>query len=261
MSMLELNKKSYLGKKTATGIPRFIISKMPKHDIYIEPFLGTGSIMSMKAAAKINIGIDLDMSILDQINLLNSSFKNKYIFMNGNSLIFLKYLIDLYDYVGFEKQKILIYLDPPYLPETRSSFDKCKYKYEITYDEHIVLCNLLQEITMQYSNVFIILSGYKSNLYMSMLQGWNYFETLTMSRGGKRIESLWTNFNPDNFIKHDYNYVGHNFTDSQRIKRKAERWVTNLEKLPLDEREYIFKMISHSQNELYCSIDTLNKKG
>ncbi len=252
MTMLEQNKINYLGKKTGSGIPRFIISKMPKHDIYIEPFLGTGSIMSLKEKANINIGIDLDISILHQLKI-----KSDYTILNGNSLIFLKYLIDTYNYIESKQQKILIYLDPPYLPETRTSFNQCNYKHELMHQEHIQLCKQLKEISMQYQNVFIMLSGYKSNLYMSMLPGakWFYYETQTMSRGGKRIESLWTNFNPNNYIKHDYNYVGQNYTDSQRIKRKANRWVDNLEKLPLDEREYIFKMISHSQEELYSSID------
>ena len=107
----------------------------------------------------------------------------------------------------------------------------------------------------RYENVYLLLSGYKSELYMSMLHGWSYFETNTMSRGGKRIESLWTNFNPSEFIKHDYNFIGKNYTDRQRIKRKAERWVKNLEAMPLDEKMYIFKEISYSHKELYCSID------
>lgn len=247
-----MNKQNYLGKKTGSGIPHFIISKMPKHDVYIEPFLGTGSIMSMKAAAKINIGIDRDKGILDKLD-----FDSRYSIVNANSLEVLVSTID--KYISYGHKKVCIYLDPPYVHSTRSSLNSCKYLYDMTDAQHMELLKLLYTIDKKYDNVYILLSGYKSELYMSMLSGkWKYFETYTMSRGGKRVESLWTNFNPSEFIKHDYNFIGKDYTDRQRIKRKADRWVKNLEAMPLDERMFILKEISHSHKELYCSIDKNN---
>lgn len=198
--------------------------------------------MQRKEKAKVNIGIDMDISILESFKV-----NNDYVLLNGNSLTFLRYLIDKYN---DGTQKILVYLDPPYLHETRSCLDRCKYKYELTNQGHKQLLDLVCTIDKNYPNIYIMISGYKSELYMSMLHGWSYFETQTMSRGGKRTESLWTNFNPELYIKHDYNYVGHNFTDRQRIKRKSERWIKNLKNMPLDEKMYILKMISHSYNNL-----------
>ncbi|WP_294962369.1 hypothetical protein, partial [Sulfurimonas sp.] len=241
-----MNTPSYLGKKTGSGIPHFIISKMPKHDVYIEPFLGTGAIMSMKYPANINIGIERDQNILNKLN-----FDKRYYIVNDNSLEILESTIDKYISNG----SICIYLDPPYLHKTRSCLNSCKYLYDMIDDEHIKLLNILIEIDKKYKNVYLMISGYKSDLYMSMLHGWNYFETQTMSRGGKRIESLWTNFNPTNMIKHDYDYIGHNYTDRQRMKRKAKRWLNNLDNMTLDERVFILREISHSYQELYCSID------
>lgn len=237
-------KDDYLGKKNGSGIPQFIISKMPKHDVYIEAFLGTGVIMAKKEKAKVNIGIDKDLSILQK-----SNFTDEYQILHGNSSIFLRSLIEKYNYDG---SKIVVYLDPPYLPETRSSFSSCQYRHEFCKDSHIQLLDIIHDLSMKYSNVYFMISGYASQLYKTMLEhrGWYLFSMQTMSRGGARIESLWTNFNPDEYIKHDYNYTGHNFTDRQRIKRKAQRWVNNLNDMPLDERYHIVKEILHSQKEL-----------
>ena len=41
-----------------------IINRIPPHRVYIEPFLGGGAVMRKKRPAKINIGLDLDLSVL-----------------------------------------------------------------------------------------------------------------------------------------------------------------------------------------------------
>ena len=51
-----------------------------------------------------------------------------------------------------------------------------------------------------------------------------------MNRGGVRTEKLWFNFVPDRV--HWARYAGKNFTDRQRIKRKAESWGRRYEALP-----------------------------
>ena len=247
----------YLGKKTAAGLPQFIISKMPKHKIYIEPFLGTGAIMQIKKPADINIGIDKDEEILKKIK-----FDNRYFIVKNDTLKILAALIDKINYNGHNADisytdlsmfafidkidygiPIVIYLDPPYLKQTRTSYKNCKYNCELTDDEHIKLLEVLKDITAKYKNVYILLSGYKSNMYMEYLKGWFYFETTTMSRGGKRVESLWCNFNPVEYEKHDYSFVGNNFTDRQRIKRKANRLINKINSLNYDEKRYILDLI------------------
>lgn len=88
-------KCDYLGKKNGSGIPQFIISKMPYHDIYIEGFLGTGVIMAKKEKAKVNIGIDKDLSILQK-----TKFTDEYQILHGDSIIFLRSIIEKYNYDG-----------------------------------------------------------------------------------------------------------------------------------------------------------------
>ncbi len=49
-----------LGTKSGVGVFHTIINQMPPHRVYIEPFLGWGSIMKAKLPADRNIGIDIN---------------------------------------------------------------------------------------------------------------------------------------------------------------------------------------------------------
>ena len=51
---------TYPGGKNGPGVYQRIISLMPPHQTYIEPFLGGGAIMRLKRPASLNIGIDRD---------------------------------------------------------------------------------------------------------------------------------------------------------------------------------------------------------
>jgi hypothetical protein len=62
-----------------------------------------------------------------------------------------------------------------------------------------------------------------------------------MTRGGVRTEKLWMNYEQD--ASHWASFAGVNFTDRQRIKRKANRWANNYKQLPSGERLAILAAI------------------
>jgi hypothetical protein len=62
-----------------------------------------------------------------------------------------------------------------------------------------------------------------------------------MNQGGVRTEKLWFNFTPDRVYWSSY--AGKNFTDRQRIKRKAESWGRRYQALPRAERLAILSSI------------------
>ena len=70
-----------------------------------------------------------------------------------------------------------------------------------------------------------------------MLKDWWRKDFQAMTRGGVRTETIWLNYQPGDV--HYHTYAGENFTDRQRIKRKAERWAKNFEALPPAERQSI----------------------
>ncbi len=204
----------YFGSKATSGLYQNIIAMMPPHDTYIETHLGGGAVMRKKPPARINIAIDVDPEPLE-------SFNCGYLVQKVNDCAH-RYLRE-YDYAGSE----LIYCDPPYLIETRTS--KRRYRHEYRGQDHLDLLDLLKSLPCR-----VILSGYPSALYDGMLEDWNCVELQAMTRGGPRTEKLWYNYDIDR--AHWATYAGKDFTDRQRIKRKAERWARNYQALPPAER-------------------------
>jgi site-specific DNA-adenine methylase len=204
----------YFGSKAASGLYQNIIAMMPPHQTYIETHLGGGAVMKRKPPAANNIGIDIDPEAL-------SDFECSYPvhLVNDCAHHFLRH----HDYSGTE----LIYSDPPYLRETRSS--RRKYRFEYTKQDHMALLELLKSLPCR-----IILSGYPSVLYDDLLGDWHTIELQAMTRGGPRTEKLWYNYDIDR--RHWSSYAGRNFTDRQRIKRKAQRWAKKYRVLPHAER-------------------------
>jgi DNA adenine methylase len=207
---------SYLGSKAASGAYQAIIALMPPHDTYIETHLGTGAIMSHKPPATCSIGIDLDSDMLEQ-----------YRSEQAIELLCMDAVTALEDFDYESAGRTLIYVDPPYLHSTRTS--RKRYKYEYTRADHIRLISCLKRLPAN-----VILSGYPSALYDELLPTWHTVEFQVMTRGGVRTEKLWLNYKPDS--AHWATFAGRNFTDRQRIKRKARRWAHNFEQLPAAER-------------------------
>lgn len=204
----------YFGSKATSGLCQPIIAMMPPHDTYIETHLGGGAIMKRKPPALNNIGIDIDPRPL-------SNFECHYPvdLVNGCAHDFLAH----YDYHGGE----LVYCDPPYLVKTRTSPRKYRFDYEE--NDHVKLIALLKSLPCQ-----VILSGYPSSLYDELLREWHSTELQVMNQGGVRTEKLWFNYRIDRV--HWASFAGKNFTDRQRIKRKAQRWGKNYQAMPNAER-------------------------
>lgn len=205
---------SYFGSKATSGLCQPIIALMPPHDTYIESHLGGGAIMRRKPPVLRNIGIDLDQRALEK-------FQCAYPvqLVHGCAHRFLAE----YDYRGRE----LVYCDPPYLKETRSSARRYRFDYEE--QDHLELLRLLNRLPCQ-----VILSGYPSALYEEWLPGWRSVALQVMNQGGVRTEKVWFNFSLEQV--HWARYAGKDRTDRQRIKRKAESWGRRYRALPPGER-------------------------
>jgi DNA adenine methylase len=88
----------------------------------------------------------------------------------------------------------LHYVDPPYLPETRSPANKYDlkhrmYRHEMTRGDHASLLDFLQGLAGM-----VILSGYPSTLYDDALPRWKRETMETHADGARpRTEVLWIN--------------------------------------------------------------------
>lgn len=89
----------------------------------------------------------------------------------------------------------LIYLDPPYVPECRTSSND--YKFEMSIEDHWEL-----SVVAKSTPAMVAISGYDSELYDHLYKDWHKTvfpkKAVPMSRGKGRVtqECLWTNYDP-----------------------------------------------------------------
>ena len=153
-------------------------------------------------------------------------------FQTGDGLAFLR----AYPFAGDE----LVYCDPPYLFETRSS-KRSRYAHELgDMDEHRALLGILTGLPCM-----VMVSGYWSRLYADRLRHWHSIRFQAMTHGGPRTEWLWSNF-AEPVALHDYRHLGAGFRERERIKRKKQRWTARLHRLPMLERQALLAAIDEA---------------
>lgn len=88
----------------------------------------------------------------------------------------------------FNGPECLIYADPPYLRSTRT-LNGDQYANEMSDADHEELLKALLD-----HNGIVMLSGYKSDMYMDMLRGWRMVTHQERANlGAPRTECLWIN--------------------------------------------------------------------
>jgi len=92
-----------------------------------------------------------------------------------------------------------------------------------------------------------MVSGYASSLYDDLLREWRSVELQVMNQGGVRTEKVWFNFSVDRV--HWASYAGKNFTDRQRIKRKAQNWGRRYAEMPRAERVAVMAAMMAVESE------------
>jgi DNA adenine methylase len=251
--------KSYLARR--------IISLLPQHRIYVEPFFGGGSVLLNKTPAKFEIATDLNPllvnfwselhsnpALIDQINQLEYAtdvFDNAlpWIASDDKEVQALAFLVRnrmsrgglgetfawsdrlrggqpgdvnawetikaelpairnrltsvhfqccpaVKSILKFDSPDTLLYLDPPYLHETRTA--KKAYAFEMDTQAHIDLLHVAIAC-----KGMVVLSGYRSAMYDDVLSSWTRVDIDMPNHSGQgankqlRIECLWLNLNRD----------------------------------------------------------------
>lgn len=87
----------------------------------------------------------------------------------------------------FDYENVFMYLDPPYVYNTRTGK---QYLHEMSDADHEELLNFVVQ-----SKAKIMISGYESDLYNDYLKDWNkeQFDSCA-EMGGKRVETVWFNY-------------------------------------------------------------------
>jgi hypothetical protein len=200
------NQKSYFGGKGQDGVYHAIINQIPLHDVYIEPFLGGGSIMKRKRPAKVNIGVEINGSAAGDFDGPPGT-----IVKNTCGIHFLSTI----DKNTYPASSVFVYCDPPYPHSTRG---KTRYQNEFSEDDHFSLLKTLVASPFQ-----IAISTYPNEMYSGFLHNWRKVEYKATTRSGRQVvENLFMNY-PKPVILHDDRYIGKDAGNRQDIKRRIER--------------------------------------
>ncbi|MCI9559351.1 MAG: DNA adenine methylase [Lachnospiraceae bacterium] len=241
-------------------IAEWICGNIPQHNVYLEPFFGSGAVFFNKQPAKIETINDLDNNVVNYFKVLRNKrdelisalrmtpyareeydhafdvsdqdsdvekarkfavrcwmgFGCSNLYKNGfrssqqskspyttkewaeipDRLIAVTERIKMAQIENlpaielirrYDTADVFIYADPPYIRSIRKDYI---YRYEMSDDEHI---ELLETLIKHPGKVMI--SGYESKLYNSMLSGWRKVQKKTQAEGGiKRTETLWMNY-------------------------------------------------------------------
>lgn len=222
----------YPGGKNCTY--RTIINQMPPHRVYIEPFLGSGAVLRHKRSAEINIGLDADSGVIAAFG--GEVLTERRTIKCADAIQFLK----TYHLRGDWRRDVLIYLDPPYVMSSRSSQDRI-YRHEMTDEQHAELLQTLLDISSW--GVMIMISGYFSEMYDSILKHWRVHTFKTIKRSGKPgMEYLWMNFS-EPLELHDYHFLGSGFREREQITRQQRRWRAKLEGMPQQRRYALLSVL------------------
>ncbi len=95
----------------------------------------------------------------------------------------------------WDEDDMLWYIDPPYLPSTRSDGSTEIYAHEMTVDDHHSLLKIIQNLRGK-----VVLSGYASPLYNRSLKGWKVKKKNIANNSGqgktkdRRVECIWMNY-------------------------------------------------------------------
>jgi DNA adenine methylase len=196
--------RAYPAEKGCVTLYQALINFMPRHEVYIEAFMGGGSVFLHKKPALRNVGIDLDEGIIAAWRKRNYSGLEV---VHADAIEFL----NRWPWSKTDKTRTLVYCDPPYPADVRHSKRKM-YRCELlNREEHIKLLTTLKSLPCM-----VVLSGYSSPLYESLLRDWRrvHFQPGNRTWHGTP-KTIWMNF-PESLQLHDYQYSGRGFRERRR---------------------------------------------
>lgn len=221
---------SYPGSKAASGVSERIIREMPVHETYIEAFAGKAKVCRTKRPAAVNILIESNPRTVTFLESVLRFFPEPPQLVHGLAQRILPTLLQVW------APTTLLYLDPPYLIETRK---RLLYEDEFeTVEQHTELLDLIRTLPCM-----VMISGYRSALYDDVLATWRRVDIPAMTRGGMRTECLWCNF-PEPTLLHDPRFAGRDYRERERINKKAKRQVKRFLAMPAGERQQILAQLA-----------------
>ena len=210
----------YPGSKGASGVAEKIIAAFPSHDLYIEPFVGKSAVLRKKTAST--------SVVFDVAGLADYWRDYSHVtFLRKCGLEFLERV--------FLPPTALVYCDPPYPHETRTK--KRLYEQEWSDRRHRRFLRACRRLACN-----VVISTYPNDVYSAELGDWFYFDFQAMTRGGVRTERVYCNYDP-NAVAGCNDFLGVDYRDRWRLKKKARRQVARFQAMPDPEARFLLRQI------------------
>lgn len=246
------------GGKDGAGVYQRLINQIPPHDVFVSAFLGDCAILRRKLPAKLSIGIDLDQANIDRW-LAEQPLPGLELHC-CSGIEWLRHRFELYRrhlvpspksaaadpqgvrspapvFSGPDRPRVFVYLDPPYLLETRRS-RRALYRHEMTEADHRELLATAVALPCD-----VMISHYPHRLYEQALGNWRTFTFQAITRGGRKAtEQVWCNY-PEPAELHDARFVGSNKRERERVRRRVRNWVDGLARMEQSERQAVLDAI------------------
>lgn len=218
----------YRGHKDIPGVREKLVNNTPEHLKIVELFAGScahSKALFDAGAQGIMYGNDL--------NWRARHFWEDYPITEWNCDA-----LELLDDLRREGKGTFIFVDPPYMHETRPTSTKIYGENELTDQDHAKLLYKLQGLRC---HVMIIHPVCK--LYDTYLSNWKYFDVSIRYNRKTSRERVYMNYDISELKLQTYKLLGEDCHDRQRINRKIGRLTNKLLALPKHEREAIIQRV------------------
>lgn len=231
----------FYGGKNRYGLAHWILQQLPAHSTYVEPFLGSGSILRRKLPALRTIGLELDPTIIrwwhHDLRWPGASI------LQGCGIDWLeKNWRDI-------DEDWLVYCDPPYPKATRTR--KRVYYREWDDDDHVYFLELIQELPCQ-----VIVSTFPNDLYDWCLEDWHRQERRSYGISKWGTEVLYCNFDPLSACRPGLNSFVRGDSHAQRNHHAlvARDWARKFKKSSADLRTAILSELLRAEQSLRAEV-------
>lgn len=225
--------KLYPGQKKIYGLYHKIINQIPGHTVYYELFAGSAQISLLLHPTSGTVRIvlnDIDRSVTD-----------KYNFTTGAEILNKSAIDIMKTNLSTAGTDTFIFMDPPYLHSTRPNNTKL-YKYEMSDSDHV---QFLASVLQLKCNCMIIHP--KCDLYDKYLSNWRTIQIKVRYHNKTSVECIYMNYEVPRILQTDM-FLGDDCWDRQRIKRKSDRLINKISKLPELEKNYILERLKNKFN-------------
>ena len=232
------------GGKDGAGVSQRLISSVPLHRLRVSAFLGDCAVMRRMRPASFQIGVDSDVRAISSFRLRWPHSEPLWLF-HGDGLGYLRSLFRLgWECVGPSTMPsccrgvwiggqlvafgdIFVFADPPYPLDTRTGGRI--YREEWDRLKHLAFLRTVRELADL--GVCVMVCSYWSEMYVEELADWFRFSHNVQSRAGIRKEWVWMSYPfPDRL--HDTRWLGRDRREREILKRRRDRLVARMHRLP-----------------------------